>query len=412
MGNEDSAVPRAVYALILSFIPLFVGGGLLLIILGAWLVTVGFTAGQAGGLIAVEGLSMILTSIPLGIVSDVYGRKHLLVLGGFASAFGLIAFSLASNFWLLVPIVALLGVGESAAISTWNALLADLTNFSNRNTAFSISFVVSNVATGVGFALPGVFPFIEGPLGVTSLAIHRDTLLLLGALSLSTPLLVYSILRKHKESHDPSRRWVGLKNWGTLARFWFVGSTIGFGAGFIVPLIGSWFYFRFGVSDDITGPLLALSNILIGFSGVVSPRLATRFGQLRAILLTTATSMLFMLSMAFVPVFAVAAGVYVVRAALMNMSGPLMDSFSMTIFPPEQRGVVSAVNNLMFRLPNSVSTYFGGIILGMGLLQLPFFIATGLYCCGLGGFYAFFVASGRYARNPISATPRPKTGEP
>ena len=50
--------------------------------------------------------------------------------------------------------------------------------------------------------------------------------------------------------------------------------------------------------------------------------------------------MLFMLSMAFVPIFALAAGFYIVRSALMNMTGPLLDSFSMSVFPPEQRGLV------------------------------------------------------------------------
>jgi predicted MFS family arabinose efflux permease len=118
---------------------------------------------------------------------------------------------------------------------------------------------------------------------------------------------------------------------------------------------------------------------------------------MRAIILVTGSSMLFMLSMAFIPIFALAAGVYIVRSALMNMAGPLMDSFSMSIFPAEQRGLVSALSNITFRLPNSLSTYFGGLILGLGLLQLPFFIASAFYITGLTGFYIFFVATKRYA---------------
>ncbi|HVH16025.1 MAG TPA: hypothetical protein VNA15_09970 [Candidatus Angelobacter sp.] len=33
-------------------------------------------------------------------------------------------------------------------------------------------------------------------------------------------------------------------------------------------------------------------------------------------------------------------------------------------------------SNITFRLPNSLSTYFGGLILELGLLQLPFFITS------------------------------------
>lgn len=397
-SSETSVVPRRVSLLVLSFVPQFLALGFLTIVVGAWLVTVGFTAFQAGTLIAAQGVTMILASIPLGIASDVYGRKKLMTVGAFAAALGLLAFSLTTDFLLLLPISVVLGLAEAASVTTWNAMLADMTEVAERNKVFSLSFVMSNVATGVGFLLPGVFPYLQGPLGLSIYALHRQTLLLLGGLSFITPVVFYLLLRGHAEPRPTGGKWGGLKRKATLAQLGLVSGTIGFGAGFIVPLIGTWFYYRFGVGDGYSGPILAFSNILIGFSAAASPRLALRFGQLRAILITTGTSMLFMLSMAFVPYFALAAGVYVVRATLMNMAGPLMDSFSMTIFPPEQRGLVSALSNVIFRLPNSVSTYFGGYLLGMGFLQLPFFIATALYATGISGFYVFFVATKGYAR--------------
>src|SRR5436190_1159361 len=281
--------------LILSFVPVFLGLGFLYIVLGAWIVTVGFTAEQAGLLIATQGIAVVLTSIPLGIVSDVYGRKHLLILGNLAGAAALLVFAITTNFLYLISASVVLGFAEGASVTTWNALLADLTDNSNRNRVFSLSFIMINVTTGIGLVLPGAFPALQSLTGLTNYTIHRQTLLILG-LSI-----------------------------------------------FISPL------------------------------------------------------MLFMLSMAFIPIFALAAGVYIVRAALMNMAVPLIDSFSMSIFPAEQRGLVSALSNITFRLPNSLSTYFGGFILGLGLLQLPFFIASAFYITGLTAFYIFFVATKRYA---------------
>jgi MFS family permease len=370
---------------------MFLGVGFLQIIVGAWFVTVGFTAAQAGALISAQGITVVVSSIPLGIVSDIYGRRQLLILGNLVGAAGLLGFALTTNFWYLLAMSVALGFAEGASVTTWNALLADITDSSNRNRVFSLSFIMINVTTGVGLALPALFPPLQSALGVSNYAIHRQSLLLFGLASFVSPLMFYSLLRSHAETHNPERKWTGLKNKGTLAKLGFTATTIGLGAGFIIPLVGSWFFYRFGVGDNISGPILALSNILIGFSAVASPRLASKFGQMEAILLTTGSSMLFMLSMAFIPVFEVAAGFYVVRSALMNMAGPLLDSFSMSIFPSNQRGVVSAMSNVMFRLPNSVSTYFGGVILGMGMLQLPFFIASGLYIAGLAGFYYFFV---------------------
>ena len=383
--------------LILSFVPVFLGLGFLYIVLGAWIVTVGFTAEQAGLLIATQGIAVVLTSIPLGIVSDIYGRKHLLILGNLAGAAALLVFAITTDFLYLISASVVLGFAEGAGVTTWNALLADLTDNSNRNRVFSLSFIMINVTTGIGLVLPGAFPALQSLTGLTNYTIHRQTLLILGLASFISPLMFYILLRNHRETHNPGRRWSGLANKGTLAKLGFVASTIGFGAGFIIPLVGAWFYYRFNVSDSYSGPILAFANILIGFSGYASPRLATRFGQMRAIILTTGSSMLFMLSMAFIPIFALAAGVYIVRAALMNMAGPLIDSFSMSIFPAEQRGLVSALSNITFRLPNSLSTYFGGFILGLGLLQLPFFIASTFYIIGLTAFYIFFVATKRYA---------------
>src|SRR5256885_3299433 len=81
MANQEaSPVPPTAKLLILSFVPIFLGLGFLYIVLGARLVTVGFTAVQAGLLISAQGIAVVLTSIPLGIISDIYGRKQLLIL--------------------------------------------------------------------------------------------------------------------------------------------------------------------------------------------------------------------------------------------------------------------------------------------------------------------------------------------
>ncbi len=396
--QRPTPIPARATLLVLSFVPLFLGLGFLQIYISAWLLATGFTAAEIGTLIAAQGVAAIGTAVPLGIVSDVYGRKHLLTAGALAGAAGLLAFAFTSQFLALVAISVALGFTEGASVTTWNALLADMTDETNRNRVFSLSFVMINVTTGVGLVLPGGFPYLESLLGVSAQSIHTGTLLILGAVSFVTPAGIYLLLRGHEEAHNPGRKWSGLSNKGTMLKMGFVGSTIGFGAGFIIPLIATWFSLRFGVGDELSGPILAFSNILIGFSAVASPRLASKFGQLRAIMLTTGSSMLFMLTMAFVPLFAAAAAVYVVRSALMNMAGPLLDSFSMSIFPAEQRGLASAVSNIMFRLPNSVSSIFGGVIIGLSLLELPFFVASAFYIVGLMAFYMFFVAGGRYSQ--------------
>ena len=366
--------------------------------------TVGITAAQIGILVSVQGFLAVGSAIPLGVVSDIYGRRLILVVGSLAGSLGFMVYALTTDFAYLLAASFVLGFAEGATVAVWNALLADITAPDSRNRIFSRSYVMISVASGLGLLLPGFFPFVQGPLGLSSFAIHKSVLLILGVVSFASPAGVAALLWRHRETHNPGKKFAGLKNMGVLARLGVVGGSIGFGAGFIIPIVGTWFQLRFGVGDSYTGPVLAISSILIGLAAFGSPRLAKRYGQMGAILLSTGSSMAFMFSMAFLPDVNVASLFYIIRTGLMNMANPLMDSFSMSIFPPEQRWLVSAVTNTVFRLPNSGSTFIGGYLLGAGLLELPFVIASALYAAGLVAFFVFFVASKKYtdamSRNP------------
>ena len=378
--------------------------GFLQVVMTVWLLTVGITPSQIGLLVAVQGILAVVSAVPLGIISDIYGRRLILVAGSLAGSLGLMVYALSITFVYLLAASAVLGFAEGATVAVWNALLADLTAPESRNKIFSRSYVMISVASGLGLLLPGFFPSAQAALGLSSYSIHKSVLLILGLVSFASPAGVAALLWRHKETHNPGRKFAGLRNIGVLARLGVVGGAIGFGAGFIIPIVGTWFNLRFGVGDAYTGPVLAVSSILIGLAAFASPRLAKRYGQMGAILLTTGSSVVFMLSMAFLPDVNLAALFYIVRTGLMNMANPLIDSFSMSIFPAEQRGLVSAVTNTVFRLPNSASTFFGGILLGEGLLALPFIIASGLYILGLGAFFVFFVASKKYS-NVMSGSP-------
>jgi predicted MFS family arabinose efflux permease len=62
----------------------------------------------------------------------------------------------------------------------------------------------------------------------------------------------------------------------------------------------------------------------------------------------------------------------------------------MGIVSKEERGLASAVNAIVWRLPNSASTVAGGYILEGGDFVSPFYIATILYAIGVTLFYRTF----------------------
>ena len=155
-------------------------------------------------------------------------------------------------------------------------------------------------------------------------------------------------------------------------------------------MIPTWLYLKFAVPATYSGPLLALAGATIGLAAVYSPRLASRIGLVKAVVLAQGLSLVFMLALAFEGNVLAAAAIYVVRTVLMNMSQPLMDSYLMGIVAPEQRGFASSVNSVIWRIPNSVTTIIGGVILASGNFVLPFVLAGGFYAVSISLFYPTF----------------------
>ena len=408
-------LPKLVKRLILSAVFSSFAVGYLVVYITAFLVQIGFNSATIGLLIGLFGIVPGIMGIPFGILSDRKGRKLLLLLGSIGVAPGVLVFAFTSNIGLLVLGTVILGLSEAAFLSTWNAMLADQTNPKNRNRAFSYSFIIGSVFFGLGSAVPFSFPFIQQAFSLSSLTMHQDFMIFASLLSLATPVIAGMSLRGYVEGFRPKGltkpdgimtppSTSGKLNWihenSRMLKFSGINSLIGLGAGFIIPLIPTWFFLKFSIGDAYTGPLLAISGITIGLSAFGSARLARKYGQIPSIALTTGASTIFMFSLAFIPNPAIAAGLYIIRAALMNMASPLLDSYLMSIIAADQRGLASSINTVIWRLPNSGSTIIGGIILQAGRYDIPFLIAGVFYASAIILFYSVF-------RNVKPSAPQP-----
>ena len=362
--------------------------GYLLVYLTGFFPELGVSAGVVGLLLGLEG-AMVLLSIPLGILSDRRGRKILLLIGTFLAPIPIIMIALTVNVALLALAAIILGIAESAALSTYNAIIADQTNLENRDASFSLSFILGNGAFALGFLLPTFIPSLQSLTGLDSITIHRELLVLLGIVSIITPVWLLRSLKGYKETPNPKKLVRG-KNFPILLKFSGINSLIGLGAGFIIPLIPTWLFLKFGTPDTFSGPLLSLSNLTIALAAIGSPRLSSKFGLLKAIVMTQGFATVFMLSLAFVPDVRLAGGLYIIRAALMNMAGPLGDSYLMGIMSQDERGLASAINTVIWRIPNSITTVIGGVILATGRFDIPFYLATIFYAISITLFYTQF----------------------
>lgn len=390
--EEFSLVPSKVKWLIYLTIPQSLAFGYLVVLVSAYFVASGyFNAKQVGLLIALTGVAFVAGGIPLGMLADKKGRKWILVIGMAVTTPTMLVFAVTRdmNWLMLASLIA--GLSEGSFMATWNALIADQTiHSSNRNAAFSLSFIVGTVAFGIGFALPIALPPFESFSGWDSYRVHMTTLVLLAVVSAASPVAVWWLLKDYKEEAREWKKYTWNPSMKRLLKFSGINSLIGLGAGFIIPLIPTWLWLKFGVQDTLSGPLLALSSITMAAGAIGSAYLAKKRGIVSGIVATQAFATIFMFTLAFISSAALAGAVYLVRAALMNMGSPLLDSFLMGIISKEERGLASAINSITWRLPNSASTGVGGALLNQGVYDVPFFLATGFYAVAIALFFAVF----------------------
>jgi len=175
-----------------------------------------------------------------------------------------------------------------------------------------------------------------------------------------------------------------------LLRFTVYSSAIALGAGLFVPLMARWFAQAYGVSDAVSGPVLAVSGILTAVASFIAPRLAIKLGLVRAIVITQGLSTVFMALVPGSRTFEIAATLYTIRVFMMNLSNPLSQSLIMGLVSPDERGMASGINAALWRLPNGASLTIGAYLIGIGMLALPFYIATVLYVSAITMFWLLF----------------------
>jgi len=351
----------------------------------------GISADFMGIVISLMGISAFVASIFLGIGADIYGRKKMLVIGSILASVILVVLALTTNPILLVVAAILEGISEAAVWASSSALLADKAHNEQRTSVFSLYGFVQSIAFALGsFAIPAVLIFeIVGFSNKESHILLYFLIAILGVLS-TIVLIKVSESRRLKTHRSGVMNLLPSKSKNVLLRYILTGAILAFGAGMVVPLMTLWFNLQYGISDVVSAPILAISSILIGLATLVAPYLAKRYGLIKAIVMTQATSTLFIFWIPFSPNYALAGLLYSLRALLMNMASPLSQSMIMGLVAEDERGAASGISGASWRLPNAISTFIGAWLMGLGFLIEPFFVAGLFYIVSIILFWYYF----------------------
>lgn len=391
MFNDYRGMSKEAKYLILQSILPSLAYGMFYTDISYFLTTVqGLSYELMGIIITAMGVSTFVSSILLGIAADKYGRKKLYIIGNVIASAIIALFALTTDPIILLAAATLEGISEGAFSASGNALIAEKAGDERRTSVFSLFGFVTGIAFGIGsFMIPIVVIFEI--IGFTNKESHILLYIILAALSLTSTLIMLKVSEsKRLKAKTSLKELLPKKSKDIIVKYVIASAIVAFGAGLIVPLMTAWLKLQYGVSDAISGPILGISNIVIGVATLAAPPLAKSIGLVKAIVVTQTISTIFMFITPLSPNYILASFVYTLRAFLMNMSNPLQQSMIMGLVAEDERGAASGVSAAFWRLPNALSTSIGAWLMGIRYLAAPFFLASLFYIVSIALFWYYF----------------------
>ncbi len=369
----------------------FIGGvsfAFFFLILPFYLLSAGYDATWIGTVNAVFGVSMTVFIIPAGILADAFGRKRFNLIGYVIMSLGTIVMAASPSAPAIIGGAALSGFGGSLTFASSGALLAGTVPGGQLTSIFSYSYFLSAFASSLGSVtgwLPTVFIDL---LGVSRLVAFQATMGIGGLVTLlaGVPLLFVHETRSERKS---GARF-SIESRGVVAKFMLVNIFIGFGAGLTIPLFPVYFWRKFGVDSGPMGTLQAVSNLVAALAYLWAPRLASRLGTVRGIVMTTGISVPLLGLIPLAPTFLLSTPFFVARQAMINMNAPLIESLIMRLVDEKERATASGVAQLFWNLPNSFGQPVGGYMIDKIWVDAPPFSTAVFYAVYTAAFWLMF----------------------
>jgi MFS family permease len=352
--------------------------------------------------------TIMLFGIPMGMISDRLGRKRSMILGQLILLAGYLTVVFSSSGGLILLALFIAGVGESLFIVSETPLLMKLTTKENRSTLFSLNRGLSTLAGMVGSYFGGQLPlWFEASFGIhpETAASYQGVMMASVALSFLSFIPLWKIheplrsadngesitTEKGKENRQKNGNLQEILRNPTVWKLFVPNLTIGVGAALLIPYLNLFFRERFNTSDQTLGSLFGIAALVTGLSTLFSPKLARITGtRIRAVVLAQGSSLLFLLLLGFSPWMGLAVIGFLGRNALMNMVGPLYDSFALEQVEERQHGTFNSLMMMSWEIGWTVGPFVSGLIQQRYGFTPIFVITAVLYGAAIAMIWFFF----------------------
>lgn len=367
------------------------------LIFNFFVLSLGYDEALLGTMITVHNLTALLAALPMGYLADRLGRKLSLVTSTILVALSVVIMVMFPSAWILVALNIIFGLGMSISSVTMGPFLMENSSETERTYLFSFG---SGLQMAAGFVGNWIGGYLPGWMGMTfnvdavSATAYGNALLATAVFTVVgvVPLIMLrnpNIKLSDRSSLAPISY---LKDhFGQISKLVLPMLITSIGAGLIMPFMNIFFRNVHNQPDPVIGTVFAWGSLAMGIGLIIAPVLADRFGKIQVVVLTQALSIPFLFILGFSPWFALSAVAYFIRLALMNLGGPVYQTFVMEQVEPHARAtiasLVSMANSFGWAFSPSIS---GWIQVNYGFR--PAFVGTMiLYAVSIFLYWYFFL---------------------
>lgn len=306
----------------------------------------------AGQLASINSTTALVLAIPMGYLADILGRKKSLIISGATVSLAIAGMVVWPVKEILFGMAALMGAAQSLSAVTMSPFLLENSGEQERTYLFSLGSGAQMTASFVGNSIGGSLPTWLGTrqgISPTSSAAYAGALAIVAAISTLGLIPYFFMKMRHLEK---SQRALfapftyAAKKPAMLGKLILPILVTSFGAGLLMPFMNIFFRVAYHQSDPVIGNLLAWGALAMGIGLLIAPVLADRLGKIPVVVISQGISIPFLALLGFAPWFWLSGFAYYIRIALMNMSGPVYQTFVMENTEPESRATVASLVNM------------------------------------------------------------------
>ena len=323
--------------------------GIYRLLFNFYVLSLGMDANVVGQLTSTNSMTALLLAVPMGYLADLLGRKKAFIIGGLAvclSIAGMVAWAVKGALFAM-SILSGAALGLSAV--TMSPFLLENSGPEERTYLFSLASGAQMTASFAGNSIGGNLP--------TWVARYQDVLptsstayagaLAIVALVATVGLAPFFFMKLPKLKKLEKALFApfayAAKEPKLLSKMILPMLITSIGAGLLMPFMNIFFRVVYHQPDPVIGTIMAWGALAMGVGLLIAPPIADRMGKIQLVVVTQGLSIPFLAALGFAPWFWLSGAAFYVRIALMNMSGPVYQTFVMERVEAGARATVASL---------------------------------------------------------------------